>query len=116
MSGDRSSLPLTTRLPAAPTALPRLRSVRESPFVGRNQCRTTPMAGCLLAVAGSPISMRSELPLRPIPNADPPIGYSCHFDRENTNWAGGIGRAASPLSLLSRSTWTTLEDQVTVDG
>src|ERR1700727_3152854 len=37
MSGARSVEPSRTRLPSAPTALPRLRSERESPLVGRNQ-------------------------------------------------------------------------------
>src|SRR5260370_29675904 len=43
MSGARSVPPSMTRLPAMPTAFPRLRSVRESPFVGRNQWTTIPM-------------------------------------------------------------------------
>src|ERR1700722_18157205 len=45
MSGARSVPPSAARLPATPTALPRLRSLRESPLGGRNQCRTTPMGG-----------------------------------------------------------------------
>src|ERR1700712_4941752 len=43
MSGARSVPPSRTRLPVAPTALPRLRSVRESPLVGRNQWRERDM-------------------------------------------------------------------------
>src|ERR1700691_3824474 len=51
MSGARSAPPsATTREPAAPTALPRLKSVRESPLVGRNQCRTTPIVFPIISI------------------------------------------------------------------
>ncbi len=53
MSGARSAPPSAARLPATPTALPRLRSVRESPLVGRNQCRTTPMRASQLCLDSS---------------------------------------------------------------
>ena len=44
MSGAGSVEPSRTRLPWAPTALPRLRSDRESPLLGRNQCSVSVMA------------------------------------------------------------------------